>query len=136
MQRSYKIIVVCLLAALTKHAEAQEKRLSVVPGPVSFQVAGHAADLPAVKYLNPYMHVEMLTHPSQAAPFWMYEHSDPEPFTTYTSSNSYISLNSYVKYLGFFCRKELQVEKITSLPLRFRLGTLEYVNRLEGKSQP
>jgi len=39
----------------------------------------------------------------------------------------------YLSNPGFFCRKELQIEKMTRLPLRFRLGSLQEVNRLEGK---
>jgi len=44
-----------------------------------------------------------------------------------------ISADYYTKQLGFFCKKELQVEKTTKLPLRFRLGNIEYTDMLEGK---
>jgi hypothetical protein len=39
----------------------------------------------------------------------------------------------YMGNLGYFCRKEVEIEKMTHLPLRFRLGSLAEVNRLEGK---
>lgn len=34
---------------------------------------------------------------------------------------------------AFFCRLEWQLEKIVNMPIRFRLGDVEYVDRLEGK---
>jgi hypothetical protein len=40
---------------------------------------------------------------------------------------------SYMSNPGYFCRKEVEIEKVTHLPLRFRLGSLQEVNRLEGK---
>ena len=44
-----------------------------------------------------------------------------------------ISPSLYTSQLGFFCKKELQLEKITATPFRFRLGSLDYVDYLEHK---
>ena len=44
-----------------------------------------------------------------------------------------VPANYYNQFLGLFCRKEWQLERAVSIPLRFRLGSLEYVNWLEQK---
>jgi hypothetical protein len=35
--------------------------------------------------------------------------------------------------LAFFCRLEVQMEKATKIPVRFRLGDVQQVDYLEGK---
>jgi hypothetical protein len=45
-----------------------------------------------------------------------------------------IAADFYTSNFGFFCKKELQFEKITKLPFKFRLGSVEQCNRLEGKT--
>ena len=44
-----------------------------------------------------------------------------------------LSPDYYTKCLGLFCRVELQVEKQINIPLRLRIGSLDYLNKLEGK---
>ena len=44
-----------------------------------------------------------------------------------------IAPSYYASHLGFICKKELQLDKVVAIPLRFRLGSLAYVNYLEQK---
>ena len=41
--------------------------------------------------------------------------------------------NLYFLQSGYFCKREWELEKITHIPFRFRLGSLADCNALEGK---
>ena len=72
--------------------------------------------------------------------------SQKKPVFTAISSNTVVndtrqpvkkypvmSSDFYTANFGFFCKQELKFEKITKIPFRFRLGSLETTNRQEGK---
>ena len=40
----------------------------------------------------------------------------------------------YSSNIGFFCKKELQVQNTLKVPLRFRLGSAAYCDAMEGKN--
>lgn len=60
-------------------------------------------------------------------------------FTTqpslFLTKNNVLKVNwgSPFSQWGIICIGEYKLEKKTGVPLRFRLGSLEYVNKLEGK---
>ncbi|MEJ7682941.1 MAG: hypothetical protein WKG06_34810 [Segetibacter sp.] len=41
----------------------------------------------------------------------------------------------YFNSIGFFCQKELQIEKALSFPVKFRLGSVAYTDQMEGKGK-
>jgi len=43
--------------------------------------------------------------------------------------------NFYAKQLPFFCNKELQIQKAVGVPVKFRVGSVEYCDKLEGKNK-
>lgn len=46
---------------------------------------------------------------------------------------SVINPDYYIQNFGFFCKKELQFEKVTKVPFKFRLGSVQYCDWMEGK---
>lgn len=48
-----------------------------------------------------------------------------------------VSFNEiYHNQLGFMCQQEVKLEKATKTSLRFRLGSVEYTDKMEGKFAP
>jgi len=76
----------------------------------------------------------------KASPFNFYpaHYSISETFTTNNigsncASNLRLPQKFYMQSLGFFCKQEYKIEKVTYIPLRLRLGSLDYVNYMEQK---
>jgi len=111
VQRIDKFIVVLMATLISSRLAAQNKVLTVVPKPAVFDGAYLLkSNLPV--FMRAVLYAPALT---------------AAPVTTA------IGADYYTRHFGFFCKKELQFEKATAIPLRFRLGGLDYVNKLEGK---
>lgn len=91
---------------------------------------GHRQSYPFRVYLNRFIRAKKIV---LILPAKNEFNSDQVHAAKTASPASYIGPAFYSHHLGFFCQKELQVEKSLSIPLRVRLGSLEYTDRLEGK---
>lgn len=60
----------------------------------------------------------------------IHRYSMPQKFYNQTAG---LVLPGPVDHLGFFCRKELQLQQAIRLPLYFRLGSKSYVDWMERK---
>jgi hypothetical protein len=47
--------------------------------------------------------------------------------------NNVLPANFYCSRLGFFCRQEIRFEAATRIPFKFRLGSVQYCDWMEGK---
>jgi hypothetical protein len=116
VQRFINIIVVCLLIVFSKQVQGQTMRFSVVPKPLFGLTQKSLAGLPETRAVYSFQSAKTKL-----------------PLPSFSAGSCNVSQSLYTLQFGFFCRKELQFEKRTAIPLRFRLGSLDYVNRLEGK---
>jgi hypothetical protein len=115
LQRFYKIIVVLLTAMATMPAMAQNRPLY----PPSLGSWSIKHDCPRIDSII--LKSNFSLRPSLISPL---------------SNNQAIAVpgaSFYSTHLGFFCKKEIEFEKASAIPLRVRLGSLDYVNKMEGK---
>ena len=120
-QRSHKIIVVLVLLVLPLFSIAQQSLMSgqqnKIKGILERKNQGKSG----------------LTH--GFSPLYELNSALNAPNLLASKNVGYFSLSPgfYVQCLGYFCRQEIRLEKMTSIPIRFRLGGLDYVNWLEQK---
>lgn len=57
----------------------------------------------------------------------------PKSDTAHFTGIKIVPANYHAKTLGFFCKKELQLQKSTGINIFFRLGSKNYVDYLERK---
>lgn len=59
------------------------------------------------------------------------------PFITDSGSKNFsirvLPQNFYTQHLSFICKKEVQLQKLISLPIYIRIGSKDYVDYLEKK---
>jgi hypothetical protein len=49
------------------------------------------------------------------------------------SPTPFLSPGYYASQLGFFCKQEIKLEKTAKIPFKFRLGSVDDCDRMEGK---
>ncbi|MFZ4769581.1 MAG: hypothetical protein ACOYLO_05325 [Ferruginibacter sp.] len=63
----------------------------------------------------------------------LYSYS-PVPTGLINLNKIIVPANFYVKNLGFFCKQELKFQAATQLPIKFRVGSVQYTDWMEGKN--
>lgn len=91
----------------------------------------HILEIDSYKFLPTYLRGKQLFHSSSS--------EEKLPISAFFKSMP-IKLNSKGQFrawayedLAFFCKIEVQLEKAAKMPIKFRLGEVQEVERLEGK---
>jgi hypothetical protein len=123
VQRFYKFIVVFFLVTAGINAIGQSAdKITSIAGPLKLKKPDFEQGDRAITPFNLVTYRKLSVKP--------YGTAYTTPLFLRTAP---ILPDLYTRNFGFFCRRELQFEKSTKLPLRFRLGSLEYCNFLEAK---
>ena len=129
-QRVYRFVVVLVLIFPGKIFSQQVS-------PRIAQISPHEAGAcsscllnPATVFFNKIIDQDKFLRPKTQRIFQLAGTTENVPSLTV---QHFAYCTSYLSHLGFFCQKEYQFQKSTSVPLRLRLGSLAYVDRMEGK---
>lgn len=117
----YKIIVFAAFCLLPEIISAQDQ-VNITLGRVLFSSDSVAAvSMYKLRKKLPTTGFHVVSHPKVAI----------QPVFQAYNVVSTISNNYYTQRFGFFCKRELEMEKVTKVAFRFRLGSLDYCNKIE-----
>ncbi|HZE83960.1 MAG TPA: hypothetical protein VE035_06595 [Puia sp.] len=128
MQRNKSFLVVSLLVVFAIGASAQDQAPAIAVRPLPLKLGFPAGRPGTFKSVINWAGAGPTTGIIPIGRFSTLLGPSTHPTSLRPLTDDY-----YTRHFGFFCQKELRIEKSTHIPLRFRLGSLDYCNMLEGK---